>query len=270
MLTGTSVPYDLVANNLVHRQDQDRVHSASGTTTMCVSTSASAGSSSSLTLRKNVPIKAIVFTEESLPCNDTGVSSAHLRPATPSALRPGAPSIGRVCEDEEDCSLPSPPPPPSIQSVPVMQLQALHLHQPVPQYQQNELLHESDLKKHNVASARSCFSPPPTSIVAQKPPSSGVVTTGAAGTSRQLSASYSTAMSAAKSTPIWITPEQHPAGVSSSSRERPVTAPTNLYSIASTITVATGSNCPAVVSNVPVLRTFGASAGAKRQNSFGS
>uniref|UniRef100_A0A182UWS2 Uncharacterized protein n=1 Tax=Anopheles merus TaxID=30066 RepID=A0A182UWS2_ANOME len=282
MLTGTSVPYDPAAEHLAHCQDHDRVNTVNGNTasaatsssTGAASASSGAGVPSSSMSLKHVPIKAIVFSDESLPSIDGGTASSHLRPATPSSLRPNA-SLTERClkaaeeEEEKDCSLPSPPPPPSLQTVPVMQMQALHLHQPVPQYQQ-DLSHGTD---------RSCFSPPPTATVTTTTSllhSSGAhaIPSGSSGASRQLPA-YPPAVSLPKPTPIWVAAGvQHSAGGSSSvissgalARERSV--PVHGYSTASTIAVATGSNSPAVVSTVPILRTFGASAGS-RQNSFGS
>lgn len=283
MLTGTSVPYDPEAEHLAQCQDHERVNAVNGTATttgvVASVSSAPSTSSSSSAMLKNVPIKAIVFSDQSLQSIDNDMTTSHLRPATPSSLRPDASLLerrGSSAEEEEDCSLPSPPPPPSIQTVPVMQLQALHLHQPVPQYPQDSM-HSLDMVAHHnpsISSARSCFSPPPPAIVTTALMSSSgthVLSCGPS-SSRQLPP-YPPAVPLPKPTPIWITPVQHSSstGVGGAlARERSVTSVSaNAYSTASTIAVATGSNSPAVVSTVPILRTFGASAGS-RQNSFGS
>ncbi|XP_035890590.1 uncharacterized protein Rv2082-like [Anopheles stephensi] len=279
MLTGTSVPYDPAAENVAQCQDHDRANALNGTASSTTATggvasaAASSGASSSTTLLKNVPIRAIVFSDQSSIANDT--TTSHLRPATPSSLRPDGAleRRGFAEEGEEECSLPSPPPPPppSIQTLPVMQMQALHLHhQPAPQYPSDPMG-----TTHNPSSSstgRSCFSPPPPAIVTTALMSSTgthAMSGGAGSSSGRQLPPYPPAVPLPKPTPIWITPGQHSSGSTGGNalgRDRSVSA---AYSTASTITVATGSNSPAVVSTVPILRTFGASAGS-RQNSFGS
>lgn len=284
MLAGcTAVPYDPAADHLAL---QDRGHDGP------FSSAPTPGGSAS-SLKSSVPLKAIVFSDEPPVQGENGPT--HLRSATPTALRPEAALYERRASVDalmDGGDLPSPPPPPQppsscLQTVPVvMQMQALHLHhQPTVGASAAITYHQQELvSMHGVMinPARSCFSPtppPPPAIVTTAPMSLTSAGTpqqviSAAGTSRQLP-HYPPPVPLPKPTPLW-TPSQQPSAAGSGSvsvtvvRERPA----SVYSTASTIAVATGGaggpNGPAVVSSVPILRTFGAAAGAKRQNSFGS
>uniref|UniRef100_A0A182J8H6 Uncharacterized protein n=1 Tax=Anopheles atroparvus TaxID=41427 RepID=A0A182J8H6_ANOAO len=286
-LTGTSVPYDPAVDSFAQQQKPTAV---TGTASNAFSTasSASSSSSSSSALPKGRAInKAIGFTEEpSSKSMEGGQAASHSRPPTPSVVRSEADLIGTAVvdgEDEEDADLlPSPPPPPSLQTVPILQMQALQLHnKSAVQYKHDQQLLPNHPSKDSIptkvtatttssaGALRTCFSPPPPAIVAAS----------ASTTSRQLP-HYPPALTLPKPTPLWATPATSGAGSSSNSsslanagarQQRPSSVSTDLYSVASTISVTTvGSNCPAVVSSMPIMRTFGAAAGAKRQNSFGS
>ncbi|XP_058116880.1 uncharacterized protein LOC131286660 [Anopheles ziemanni] len=221
--------------------------------------------------------KAIGFTDEPSKCNEVVVGSAalHLRPATPSVVRSEADLIGTLAEDDDEDEDEAPPPQ-SLQTVPILQLQALQLHKTAGQYQPADKSQEMMVKgTANVTGpVRNCFSPPPPAIVAVS-----------VANNRQTMPHYPPAVTLPKPTPLWAnagpTTSSGSASSSTSSsvnmntgtvgaRQRPSSVTTDLYSVASTISVTTGSSCPAVVSSVPILRTFGASAGSKRQNSFGS
>lgn len=212
-------------------------------------------------------------------CNEVvvvGPAALHLRPATPSVVRSEADLIGTLAEDDDE-EQEDVPPPPSLQTVPILQLQALQLQKTSGQYQPADKSQETmgqGTANVTAGPGRNCFSPPPPAIVAVSVASS-----------RQTMPHYPPAVTLPKPTPLWTNAgPTTSSGIASSSisssgsmstgtvgaRQRPSSVTTDLYSVASTISVTTGNNCPTVVSSVPILRTFGASAGSKRQNSFGS